>query len=111
MLDDRLGKIHFWGTIIPFNCIFIPLFYRLYVSIKHEQVIWFRIDGKHEWQNLAVCSRAVLRIQIIKVAVGDNQLVLSQLRIDEIKIPRQVFNIVVDENKLFPDAEGFVLLI
>jgi len=26
MLDDRLGKIHFWGTIIPFNFIFIPLF-------------------------------------------------------------------------------------
>lgn len=27
MLDDRLGKIHFWGTIIPFNLIFIPLFF------------------------------------------------------------------------------------
>jgi cytochrome c oxidase subunit 1 len=26
MLDERLGKIHFWGTIIPFNFIFIPLF-------------------------------------------------------------------------------------
>jgi cytochrome c oxidase subunit I len=26
MLDERLGKIHFWGTIIPFNTIFIPLF-------------------------------------------------------------------------------------
>lgn len=26
MLDDKLGKIHFWGTIIPFNFIFIPLF-------------------------------------------------------------------------------------
>jgi cytochrome c oxidase subunit 1 len=26
MLDDRLGKIHFWGTVIPFNFIFIPLF-------------------------------------------------------------------------------------
>ena len=25
-MDDRLGKIHFWGTIIPFNCIFLPLF-------------------------------------------------------------------------------------
>ena len=27
MMDDRLGKIHFWGTIIPFNLIFIPLFF------------------------------------------------------------------------------------
>jgi len=26
MMNDTLGKIHFWGTIIPFNCIFIPLF-------------------------------------------------------------------------------------
>jgi len=26
MMDERLGKIHFWGTIIPFNMIFIPLF-------------------------------------------------------------------------------------
>jgi cytochrome c oxidase subunit 1 len=27
MMDDRIGKIHFWGTIIPFNFIFIPLFF------------------------------------------------------------------------------------
>jgi cytochrome c oxidase subunit 1 len=26
MMSERLGKIHFWGTIIPFNCIFLPLF-------------------------------------------------------------------------------------
>lgn len=26
MLDERLGKIHFWGTVIPFNGVFIPLF-------------------------------------------------------------------------------------
>lgn len=26
MLSERLGKIHFWGTIIPFNLIFLPLF-------------------------------------------------------------------------------------
>jgi cytochrome c oxidase subunit 1 len=27
MLNETLGKIHFWGTFISFNCIFIPLFY------------------------------------------------------------------------------------
>ncbi len=27
MMNETLGKIHFWGTIIPFNCIFIPLFF------------------------------------------------------------------------------------
>jgi cytochrome c oxidase subunit 1 len=26
MMNERLGKIHFWGTIIAFNFIFIPLF-------------------------------------------------------------------------------------
>ena len=26
MMNEKLGHIHFWGTIIPFNCIFIPLF-------------------------------------------------------------------------------------
>jgi cytochrome c oxidase subunit 1 len=26
MLNETLGKIHFWGTIIGFNCTFIPLF-------------------------------------------------------------------------------------
>jgi len=26
MLNETLGKIHFWGTVIPFNTIFIPLF-------------------------------------------------------------------------------------
>lgn len=26
MMSETLGKIHFWGTVIPFNFIFIPLF-------------------------------------------------------------------------------------
>ena len=26
MMSERLGKIHFWGTVLPFNGIFIPLF-------------------------------------------------------------------------------------
>jgi len=26
MMDEKLGKIHFWGTVIPFNMIFLPLF-------------------------------------------------------------------------------------
>ena len=25
-MSETLGKIHFWGTVIPFNCIFLPLF-------------------------------------------------------------------------------------
>jgi cytochrome c oxidase subunit 1 len=26
MMNDTLGKLHFWMTIIPFNCVFVPLF-------------------------------------------------------------------------------------
>jgi hypothetical protein len=26
MMNETLGKLHFWGTIIPFNTIFLPLF-------------------------------------------------------------------------------------
>jgi cytochrome c oxidase subunit 1 len=26
MMNETLGKIHFWGTMIPFNLIFLPLF-------------------------------------------------------------------------------------
>lgn len=26
MMNERLGKVHFWGTVVPFNFIFIPLF-------------------------------------------------------------------------------------
>jgi len=27
MLNETLGKLHFWPTIIAFNCVFIPLFF------------------------------------------------------------------------------------
>jgi cytochrome c oxidase subunit I len=37
MLDERLGKIHFWGTIITFNAIFIPLFF-LGLKGEHRRI-------------------------------------------------------------------------
>ncbi len=37
MMNDTLGKIHFWGTIIPFNCIFIPLFF-LGMGGQHRRI-------------------------------------------------------------------------
>jgi cytochrome c oxidase subunit 1 len=40
MMDDRLGKIHFWGTIIPFNLIFIPLF-ALGAAGQHRRIYDF----------------------------------------------------------------------
>jgi cytochrome c oxidase subunit 1 len=37
LMDERLGKIHFWGTIIPFNLVFIPMFI-LGLSGEHRRI-------------------------------------------------------------------------
>ena len=37
MMNERLGKIHFWGTIIPFNLIFIPMFF-LGMAGQHRRI-------------------------------------------------------------------------
>ena len=36
-MNETLGKIHFWGTIIPFNLIFIPLFF-LGMAGQHRRI-------------------------------------------------------------------------
>jgi len=46
MMNETLGKIHFWGTFIFFNCVFIPLFFaglggtprRLYEFSNYEML-------------------------------------------------------------------------
>jgi cytochrome c oxidase subunit 1 len=37
MMNETLGKIHFWGTFIPFNLIFLPLFY-LGAAGQHRRI-------------------------------------------------------------------------
>ncbi|MDO8518780.1 MAG: cbb3-type cytochrome c oxidase subunit I [Deltaproteobacteria bacterium] len=41
MMDDRLGKIHFWGTVIPFNCIFLTLFW-IGMYGEHRRIFDYR---------------------------------------------------------------------
>jgi cytochrome c oxidase subunit 1 len=41
MMNDSLGKLHFWLTIIPFNCIFIPLFV-LGAAGQHRRIYDFQ---------------------------------------------------------------------
>jgi cytochrome c oxidase subunit 1 len=36
-MNETLGKIHFWGTVICFNCIFIPLFF-LGLGGQHRRI-------------------------------------------------------------------------
>ena len=40
-MNEKWGKIHFWGTIIPFNCIFIPLFF-LGMGGQHRRIFDYR---------------------------------------------------------------------
>jgi cytochrome c oxidase subunit I len=41
LMSERLGKIHFWGTVVPFNFIFIPLFL-LGAAGQHRRIFNFQ---------------------------------------------------------------------
>jgi cytochrome c oxidase subunit 1 len=41
MMNETLGKIHFWGTTITFNCIFLPLFV-LGTAGQHRRIYNFQ---------------------------------------------------------------------
>ena len=56
MMNDTLGKIHFWGTIIPFNFIFIPLFY-LGAAGQHRRIYNF-----NHYPQLATPDLQALRV-------------------------------------------------
>jgi len=56
MMSDGLGKLHFWGTIIPFNFIFIPLFV-LGANGQHR-----RIYNYQHFPELAVPEMQQLRV-------------------------------------------------
>ncbi|MFO0566064.1 MAG: cbb3-type cytochrome c oxidase subunit I [Polyangiaceae bacterium] len=71
MMDEKLGKAHFWATIIPFNFIFIPLFItgsagdhrRIYDYTKFPDL------ARPELQNLrmiaTIATVAMLAAQVI----------------------------------------------
>ncbi|MEN0064031.1 MAG: cbb3-type cytochrome c oxidase subunit I [Myxococcota bacterium] len=56
MMDENLGKIHFWGTIIPLQTIFIPLFV-LGAAGQHRRIYNFNI-----YPELSTPDLQVLRI-------------------------------------------------
>jgi cytochrome c oxidase subunit 1 len=66
MLDETLGKIHFWGTIIPFNLIFIPLFV-LGMAGQHRRIYNYNHfpDLAHPWmQDLRVLATVSLCVML-----------------------------------------------
>jgi cytochrome c oxidase subunit I len=56
MMNETLGKVHFWGTVIPFNFVFIPLFI-LGAAGQHR-----RIYDYSNFPDLAIQSLQNLRI-------------------------------------------------
>ena len=56
MMNEKLGKIHFWGTIIPFNGVFLPLFL-LGMAGQHR-----RIYNYNHFPELATPAMQDLRI-------------------------------------------------
>jgi len=66
MMSERLGKIHFWGTIIPFNFIFIPMFFTGMAG-QHRRIYsynHFPELGVPALQNLRILSTVALVIML-----------------------------------------------
>jgi cytochrome c oxidase subunit 1 len=62
MLDETLGKIHFWGTIVCFNGIFIPLFV-LGIGGQHRRIYNYNNFpdlATPEFQNLRIFATLAL---------------------------------------------------
>ncbi|MDH5588588.1 MAG: cbb3-type cytochrome c oxidase subunit I [Gemmatimonadota bacterium] len=65
MMNDTLGKIHFWGTIIPFNFIFIPLFV-LGLGGQHRRIYNYQnFPELAEMQPLRVLATGALIVMLV----------------------------------------------
>ena len=65
MMNDTLGKIHFWGSIIPFNFIFIPLFI-LGAAGQHRRIFDFRgFPELVQYQDLRVLATVSLLVMLV----------------------------------------------
>jgi cytochrome c oxidase subunit 1 len=67
MLDETMGKIHFWGTIISLNCIFIPLFF-IGVAGQHRRIYNFQHFPElatPDLQNIRVFATTSLVVMIL----------------------------------------------
>ena len=64
MMNETLGKIHFWGTVIPFNLIFIPLFI-LGLAGQHRRIPDFTVfPDLAPYQDLRVLATVSLLVML-----------------------------------------------
>jgi len=64
MMDDRLGKLHFWGTVIPFNLIFIPLFITG-IAGQHRRIYdYTSFPELAQYQDMRVLATSALLVML-----------------------------------------------
>lgn len=73
MMNETLGKIHFWGTFIPFNCIFLPLFF-LGLAGQHR-----RIYNYQHFPDLA--TQELQNIRIFATEYGSHAVISAGFRL------------------------------
>jgi len=82
LMSEFWGKVHFWGTIIPFNIIFIPLFF-LGMAGQHRRIYIFEhVAGlaQPHLQDLRVLATAALVVMLLFQAVFLINLFTSMFR-------------------------------
>ena len=69
MMNETLGKIHFWGTVIPFNGIFLPLFV-LDLGGQHRRIFQYTkynspYLASENFQDLRIFATSCLLIMLL----------------------------------------------
>ncbi len=82
MMNEKLGKIHFWGTVITFNCIFIPLFL-LGLGGQHRRIYSYEafpdLSGQ-AMQNLRIFATCAMLVMLVFQFIFIFNFVASMLR-------------------------------
>mgnify|MGYP006281086945 CR=1 FL=1 len=69
MMNEKLGKIHFWGTVIPFNLVFMPLFL-LGAAGQHRRIYSYEnFTQLAQLQDLRVFATIALLVMLAFQAV------------------------------------------
>jgi cytochrome c oxidase subunit 1 len=80
MMNETLGKIHFWGTVIPFNFIFIPLFV-LGAAGQHRRIYDYRnFPELMQYQDLRVLATTALVVMLLFQLVFFYNVIVSVFR-------------------------------
>lgn len=66
-MSEFWGKVHFWGTFIPFNLIFLPLFF-LGVAGQHRRIYSYELFSElnsETFQNLRIFATGALIVMLL----------------------------------------------